>query len=148
MRYFIKTIGISGDRISIFEGKFPRMLLSQMCFKLRGGKVEVLKEGDKLVVYCIRRGVKEFPGGGFIAAQRVLSPVREEPGVFPRPWNYIVDIEPIKFCLRNEIRLAEVREWPNKSEKLKKALRIKLLARGGLLEIEAADYRMFIRAFG
>ena len=79
MAYYIKTLGIKNKPVSIFKDRYPRMLLSQMCFKTQEGKVSHIKKGDTLVVYCLRNAFKEFPHGGFIGIQDVLSPMYEDP---------------------------------------------------------------------
>lgn len=147
MPYYIKTIGIKGKRISIFEGRFPRMLLYNMCFKNEHGEVQNLRKGDRLVIYCVKNGVKEFSKGGFIGIQEVLSGVYENRKLFKKPWYYIADIQPNIYSLRNIITLKEVKNWKNKSSKLKKALNVGLEAIGGLLEIDKSDYERFHNTF-
>lgn len=144
MSYYIKTIGIKGKKISIFGGRFPRMLLYNMCFKNNGGKVQDLEKGDKLVIYCIKKGIREFPNGGFIGTQEVLSSVYEDRNLFGKPWVYIADIQPKIYSFRKIITLEEVRSWKDKSIKLENALKAKLRAIGGLLEIDKRDYENFL----
>ena len=151
MSYYIKAIGIKDERISIFEGRFPRMLLYNMCFKNKGGKVQDLEKGDKLVIYCIKNGIREFPQGGFIGIQEVLSKVYDDPKPMidssGRPWPFIVDIQPKIYSLRNIITLEELRAWKSKSPKLGRALSAGLQAPGGLLEIDKSDYEKFLGEF-
>ncbi|MBM3253348.1 MAG: hypothetical protein FJZ16_03745 [Candidatus Omnitrophica bacterium] len=148
MAYYIKTIGIRGEFIGIFEGRFKKMLSSKMCFKTNKGKVGSIKNNDKLVIYCIRNGVREFPHGGFIGIQLVLSEVHSRNGDFEPPWDWVVDIkQQIQVEPKREITLSEVRGWTNRSVKLENALNVRLLAIGGLLEIEESDYIQFIKEF-
>ncbi len=152
MAYYIKTIGIRGKPIGISEERFKKMLSSQMCFKKTKRKISRrvtgVRKGDKFVIYCIRNGVREFLQGGFIGSQLVLSSVYEDRESFGPPWIYIVNIKPqIRVEPTQEIALSEVRNWAHKSEKLKNALNVNLLAIGGLLEIEESDYMRFREKF-
>lgn len=148
MAYYIKTIGIRGERIGISEGRFEKMLSSKMCFRTNEGNVQDIQKGDKFVIYCIRNGVREFPQGGFIGIQSVLSSVYEERGLFEHGFIYVVDIEPqIRVEPKQEITLAEIRKWEDKSTKLENALEANLQAIGGLLEIEKSDYMQFYEEF-
>ncbi len=147
MRYYIKAIGIRKEGISIFEGRFAKMLLYKMCFKNVKGKVKELKKGDKLVIYCIRNAVKEFPRGGFIGAQVVVSDVYEDPFYFGNPWIYVVDIKPEFYSFKNIVYLDDVKNWQNKTEKLKRALSTRCQAIGGLLKIDKQTFCQFIKEF-
>jgi len=147
MSYYIKAIGIKDERISIFEGCFPRMLLYNMCFKNKGGKVQDLEKGDKLVIYCIKNGIREFPQGGFIGIQEVLSKVYKDVNFFEKPWSHVVNIQPLIYSLRNIITLKGLKSWNNKSKKLEIALRARLQAIGGLWEIDKSDYEQFLNEF-
>ena len=144
MAYYIKTIGVRVKPISIFTGRFPRMLLYQMCFQTENGKVQNIRKGDKFVIYCIRDGVKKFPDGGFIGIQDVLGDVRKNTTIFKKPWVYIVDIQPKVYSFRNVISLKEVKKWDINSKKLKLVLRARLHAIGGLLEIDKIAYKKFL----
>ncbi|MDD3088898.1 MAG: hypothetical protein PHT95_03010 [Candidatus Omnitrophica bacterium] len=145
--YFIKTIGFKGEPSSLFEGGFPRTLLFQMRFRTGGGKTKFLKKGDRLILYCARGSVSEFPRGGFIGSQRVLSGVRREMALFDEPWAYIADVQPEIFSIRKPISLKEVKKWEGLSEKLVVALKAELQALGGLCEIERTDYEKFFGEF-
>lgn len=148
MAYYIKTIGLKGPKkASIFEGRFPRMLLSQMLFKSQKGKTRRLRKGDKLVLYCVSGGIREFPRGAFIGSQEVLGVVKREMELFDEPWSHVVDIRPEAFSLRSPITVKDVKKWPRKSEKLNTAMKAALQAVGGLWEIEKEDYRQFVKAF-
>ncbi len=147
MAYYIKTIGIRRQKNSIFEGRFPRMLLSQMCFKTGKGAPRRLKKGDRLVLYCVIGGAKEFPKGGFIGTQRVLGKLRKNEDLFEKEWRNAVAIQPEIYSFRDLVTLQKVRGWKAKSRKLDTALRGNLQAIGGLWEIDRADYRQFLSAF-
>jgi hypothetical protein len=148
MAYYIKTIGSkSAHKASIFEGKFPKMLLCQMFFKSPKGKTQKLKKGDKLVLYCVSGGVREFPDGAFIGAQKVLGIVRREMELFDEPWSYITDVRPEIFLFTDPPSIKDVKRWAGRSEKLNAALKAELQAVGGLWEIEKDDYQRFIKTF-
>jgi len=147
MAYYIKTIGIRDEKISIAQGRFPRMLLFHMCFKTDKGKIKSLKKGDKLVIYTVINGIKEFLSGGFIGTQVVLGKYYKNTQLFKKPWHYIVDIQPEIYSLIRIIKLKEIKAWKGKSIKLKKALRVGLLAKSGLLKIGKNDYKKFLVEF-
>ena len=124
------------------------MLLEYMCFQTNQGIVQRLKEGDKLVIYCLSNGVIEFPGGGFIGIQDVLDTViPDKKRLFRKGWDSIVKIEPRIFSFSKRISLNEVRHWEGKSQMLDNALAANLEAIGGLWEIEKNDYSRFLKKF-
>ena len=148
MKYYIKTIGINNKPISVYKGRFPRMLLDYMCFQTDQGIVRKLKKGDKLVIYCLQNGVIEFPGGGFIGVQDVLGAVTpDKKRLFRKGWDYIVKIEPRIFSFTKRITLNKVRHWEGKSQMLNNALAANLEAIGGLWKIEKNDYSKFWEKF-
>ena len=147
MAYYIKTLGIKNRPVSIYKDPFPRMLLSHMCFKTIEGKVGSLKQGDSLILYFLKNATKEFPRGGFIGVHDVLSGVYEDTTLFGERLKYIVDIHPRVLVFRNSVRLREISQLQQKSERLQKALKANLQAIGGLLEVEYKDYRSFIALF-
>jgi hypothetical protein len=103
-----------------------------------------LRREDKLVIYCIKKGINEFLNGGFIGTQEVLDEVQYDTDSFPTPWNYTVNIRPIIYSLHNQLSLAEVRSWADKSRKLELALR-NFQRRGGLIAIEKRDFKKFAK---
>jgi|GEM_PF-3165902 len=147
MAYYIKTLGIKNRPVSIYKERFSRLVLSQVCFKTKEGKVSELKEGDSFVVYCLKNGIKEYPKGGFVAIQDVLGPVYEDTTLFGDSHKYIVDVQPKLISLRNSIGLREVRQWKHKSKRLQSALKANLQAIGGLLAIDRSDYALFVKTF-
>ncbi len=127
MKYFIKTIGIRGEYLGISKNRFGRMFTSQMCFKTEQGNITDVRRNGIFIIYCIQEGIREFPRGGFIGIQLVLSEVYRHKRLFEPPWDWAVDIEPqIQVKSGEEITLAEVKGWEDKSEKLKNALKCNL----------------------
>lgn len=147
MSYFIKTIGIrpeDGEPIEL-AARWNGMLTQTMCFRRSmEQRARQLQTGDRLAVYVIKRGSREFPEGGFVGTLTCMGTAYEDHHPFGPEWSWLVPVRCNWNLLdhpgRRPVTFRDISRMTGWFPKMQAAIRAHFQSLGGLIWVEAPDF--------